>query len=69
MTISHSELLDAIDLLNEARQMAEAAFLACDGLQIKQEGNAMRAIVGAYADRTKDALEMLEAAHERGRSA
>lgn len=68
MTLTKSELIDAIDLLNEARLMAEAAYLACSGMQLKQEASALQAVVGVYADRTKDALRILENAYEQGAS-
>jgi hypothetical protein len=62
MILTKSELIDVIDQLNEAKLMAEAAFLACGGMQLKQEASAMRAVVGAYADMTKSALGVLETA-------
>lgn len=60
-------LNDAIDLLAEAQAMAEAAYLACGGMQMRQEGTAMQAVVGAYADINRQALEILNNLHEQER--
>lgn len=64
MSLSKPDMIDAIDQLNVARLMAEAAYLACGGMQLRQEGHAMQAVIGAVCDNIKDALGKLEAAQE-----
>ena len=43
-------LIDAIDLLNEARQINEAAHMACMSMHDRQQRDAMQRIIGLCSD-------------------
>lgn len=52
-------LVDAMDLMGEAKHFTEAAYMACEGLSSDTRG-ALQQVLGASADVIKSALEKIE---------
>ena len=62
------DLIDAIDILNEARDLNEAAFMAAEGLKTAQHRNALTRLSCTIADRLKDVDALLNSIRaEQGR--
>lgn len=51
MMVNKSDLIDAIDLLAEANDLNEAAFMAISAITNKAHRNAMERLIGTIGDR------------------
>ncbi|MGV8833277.1 MAG: hypothetical protein ACOH2N_14985 [Devosia sp.] len=58
--ISMRNLIDAIDLLHEAQQVNEAAFMACGSLAIRSQKEALQRVLAMCGDILKNVADTLE---------